>query len=303
MATSVNAFSGDDVNTYGSFYSTAPGVKQGVKVGKKILKERDDISRHNDVPFIRTGDGGFPVPVAPWDETEANLREKVEAYSNFVGSAPFAQDKVKGKELISIPFNLDHNELIKIHERKRSAAERLNWYTFLTNLMKKYHYSPDIVKYVKSQAPEYYAERQAQIDRNLEIQRMVANLALKVVPDTPEELRFLYLLSTGAIKIPTRPAHLPEVEDRSEALQRGLFSVRRRDWGANSGNPEIFDIFGDKTNPFAFLQTEGDNKVTPGVVGGMPGMGSLWNQVNASSFTGFRSDGGKDKERGSEMTP
>lgn len=230
-------------------YNTLPGTHIGQSVGKALVKKQDKLKRDLNAPLYQTTAGRFPVQVAPFNETEANFNEKVDVYEQTLLDPRFKKLKDRG---VTIPFSLDSKEIAAVYEQKRAAATKLNWYKFLEDMMKEYNYSPDIVKYVREMAPEYYEERLAEIDRNLELQRMAARLKLKVVPDTPDELRFLYSLAAGEIELPKKVAYDTSEYATTNAanLKRGLFSVKNHKFPSQRAGGDIFGQLAVANDPF-----------------------------------------------------
>jgi hypothetical protein len=207
-------------------WNNPAGLAGGQSLGKHVLHKTEDLQRDLNTPLVKVADGAFPVTAAPWNQAEANTKEKVGIYSEFLTSHGF---KALAEQGVTVPFNINESEIKAIYEEKRDAASKLNYYEFLENIMRQYNYSPSIVKYVRDMCPQYFEERLALIDRNLDLQRMAARLLLKQVPDTPEELQFMYALSTGQIKLPKNVAWDTSVkEDKDDALQRGFFSIKKR---------------------------------------------------------------------------
>jgi hypothetical protein len=207
-------------------WNNPAGLAGGQSLGKKVLHKTEDLQRDLNTPLVHVRSGAFPVTAAPWNESEANTKEKVGIYQDFLKSHDFKDLASQG---VTVPFNINEGEIKAIYEEKRDATSKLNYYSFLEDLMAKYAYSPSIVKYVRDMCPQYFEERLALIDRNLDLQRMAARLLLKQVPDTPEELQFMYALSTGQIELPKNVAwdNTPKEAD-SVALQRGFLSIKKR---------------------------------------------------------------------------
>jgi hypothetical protein len=206
-------------------WNDPPGLRAGQSVGRDILQKTEKLRRDLNVP-LHTAGGRFPVAVAPFNESESAIRNKVDVMHDFAFTKKFQELHASG---IQVPFNIPDQELVRIVDEKRAALSKLNFYTFLNELMKEYNYSPDIVTKVRQLVPEYYEEQLALIDRNLELQRIWARLQVKGVPDTAEELHLLYAVKSGEINIPENVAWKPKLndEDNSAAIKRGLFSVKK----------------------------------------------------------------------------
>lgn len=266
----------------GTDFGNTPGSKLGHKVGKSIVRDTDKLRSELNTPLTATSAGGFPVQVAPWNKNEAAFKEKVEIYRDLLKTDDFQKMRSGG---VKVPFNIDSNEITGIYEQKRAAQMKLNWYTFLDNLMRAHNNSPDIVRYVREKAPEYFEERLALIDRDLELQRMAARLKLKRVPDTEEELKFLFGLATGAIVLPDKVAYDTSKytnDENEKNIKRGFLSVKNRPMSSATVSGDIFNQFGVSGNPYARGgQSSGDpyTLVGKGQIAGV-GEASAWSVGN-----------------------
>jgi hypothetical protein len=223
------------------------GLRKGVNLGKGLLNEKSNLRGKVNVPTVHPGEGTFPFPVAPYNDEEANLRERVSVMKDYVVGAQLPNN-------IHIPMTVDTQELIRINEEKKGAVERLHFYQWLYNLMGKYEFSPDIVNYVKQLYPEYFEEQIALIENNLELQKRAAMLAVKVIPDSREDLEFLWAVNTGQIKLPTHVAYQKGSDsDDSANFSRGLLSVKNNEMPSNTATDTMFNVMGKKNAPFVDL--------------------------------------------------
>jgi hypothetical protein len=223
------------------------GLQKGVNLGKQLLKKKENLKGRVQSNHVHPGAGAFPVEVAPYNESEANLREKVDILKQFAGD-------VKLPKNFHIPFNIDTQELISIQDEKRGTVERLNFYQWLYNLMEQYDWSPDIVKFVREHYPEYFEEQIALIEKNLELQKRAAMLAVKVVPDSREDIEFLWGIQTGQIQLPRHVAYNKgEMGDDDANFQRGILSVKGRELGGKIADSQTFTIMGAEATPYPQL--------------------------------------------------
>jgi hypothetical protein len=237
------------------------GLQKGVNLGKQLLKKKEHLKGRVQRNHVHPGDGSFPVEVAPYNESEANLREKVDILKQFAGDIDLPKN-------FQIPFNIDTQELISIQDEKRGTIERLNFYEWLYKLMDKYDWSPDIVKFVKEHYPEYFEEQIALIEKNLELQKRAAMLAVKVVPDTREDIEFLWGIQTGQIQLPTHVAYDKGSKNADGAnFKRGLLSIKGTELGGKIASDDTFKIMGGQATPyvnFAAVNTAGKATVPAG---------------------------------------
>lgn len=223
------------------------GLRSGVNHGKTLFEKKAKLYGDINMPKVRAGgDFGFPVAVAPWNQSEADMREKTDVFTNYV-------DGIKLPDKARVNFNVDTDALISMTHEKRGALERLQFYEWLGQIMKDYNFSPDIVNFVKGHYPEYFEEQISLIEDNLALQKRAAMLAVKIIPDSREDLEFLYALNTGQIKLPNHVAYLPDVGDKTQNLSRGLFSIH------NYGTPGKVPT----SAPFGTLAGLAADKSTP----------------------------------------
>ncbi len=234
----------DGLEGYGSERNDVPGLRQGVNHGKDLLSKKTKLKGEFNMPTVKAGGKhGFPVAVAPWNEAEADIREKTDVFTSYL----------KGISLPSqarVNFPVDTDALIQITKEKRGAVERLQFYEWLYRIMAEYGFSPDIVKFVKEHYPEYFEEQIALVEKNLEIQKRAAMMAIKIIPDSKEDLEFLYALNTGKIDLPDNVAYKPVVKATQDEMARGLLSVRGYGPTNIVPNNAPFAVMGIADQPF-----------------------------------------------------
>lgn len=230
--------------------SDVAGLKSGVNHGKALLEKKASLAGEINMGKVQIGgDVGFPIAVAPFNKTEADMREKTDIFSTYVSNIQLPTQA-------RVNFPVDTEALMQITQEKRGALERLQFYEWLAQIMKDYKFSPDIVKFVKEHYPEYFEEQISLIEKNLELQKRAAMLAVKIIPDSREDLEFLYALNTGKITLPQHVAykHGLDSSGRKENMRRGLLSING--YGKTGVTPKSapFKIMGQDDTPYTAWQ-------------------------------------------------
>lgn len=115
-------------------------------------------------------------------------------------------------------------------ERKRQALQYEDMYRFLDNYFDTK--DPAIANWVAGMMPEYFDRREAVIDQQAELQKRVAKLRLRG-PQDRQDLITIYLMNSGALKLPKGPLHMPDQwHDGGEnafkdGFKQGLFNPKR----------------------------------------------------------------------------
>lgn len=91
---------------------------------------------------------------------------------------------------------------------------------------------PAVQALVEKRFPDIQKGRMAMVEEQLELQRKLAELRINGYPQNEEQMKFLYHLDNGDIKVPTAPAWQWEKWYSTDQLgasgwQGGLFSVRQ----------------------------------------------------------------------------
>jgi hypothetical protein len=231
-------------------YDNSDASKRGQAVGNSVLSTTENLRKKFQQPVV-AHEGGFPVQVAPWNKAEANEREKLQLTKGFT-------EANLGKDVLRVNYNVDHKELAGILDQKRASMAKHGFYEFLEGFMRQYHYSPEIVKYVRDLVPEYFAEQEAQVEKWMEIEKQAAMLAIKKVPTNIEEMLFLYALANGEVELKTGPLwdknRDADPNKRAENYKRGLFSKNYRASSGRSANKDFIEQFaGSAANPYTDL--------------------------------------------------
>ena len=224
--------------------SIASGVRKGVNLGKNLLNTKSSLRAKVADNVVHPARGTFPVEVAPFNDSEANLRERVDVLKDFGKQVQLPRN-------FQIPFQIDAQELLRISEEKKGAVERLNFYQWLNSLMAQYGFSPDIVNFVKQMYPEYFEEQIALIEKNLELQKRAAMLAVKVIPDSREDMEFLWAIQTGKIELPQHVAYKKGDESNDKAnFRRGMLSIKSNEPTGRTGHGDAFYAVGALEKPY-----------------------------------------------------
>jgi len=79
-------------------------------------------------------------------------------------------------------------------------------------------------------------------------------LAVKVVPDSREDIEFLWGIQTGQIQLPRHVAYNKgEMGDDDANFQRGILSVKGRELGGKIADSQTFTIMGAEATPYPQL--------------------------------------------------
>lgn len=188
------------------------------KEGKKILDTREDYAKRRNKGMAHD-DTHFPYQ--PYEEQEA---EKTLRLKQALIAARSVEHSGAGRNNVLVQDVIDEKEM-NIWIQKSEESQLLDFDAFIET---NYLGGNDLYKQklIRELYPEYYERRLKLIDQHTAIQRELAHMKLYGGPRSKEDLRLLYLLSTGQISVPTQVAFDTTREADAKIYLRGYFNAK-----------------------------------------------------------------------------
>lgn len=254
------------------------------KEGKKILDTREDYAKrrnkgmaHDDLHF----------PYQPYEEQEA---EKTLRLKQALIAARSSEHINANRPNVIVQDVIDEKEM-NIWIQKSEESQLLDFDAFIetTYLGKNDLYNQ---KLIRELYPEYYERRLKLIDQHTAIQRELAHMKLYGGPRSKEDLRLLYLLSTGQISVPTQVAFDTTREADQKIYLRGYFSAKylfadktlekRPKLGVFTTNNFTAGVRNTVSDGAIGYIGQGFSRVAPGYLGGVE---NILDGINTSANT------------------
>lgn len=193
-------------------------MPENAKEGKKILDTREDYAKRRN-KGIAHDDLHFPYQPYEEQEAEKKLRLKLALIA-----ARSAEHDAAGRGNVRVQDVIDEKEM-NIWIQKSEESQLLDFDAFIeTNYLTGNNLYNQ--KLIRELYPEYYERRLKLIDQHTAIQRELAHMKLYGGPRSKEDLRLLYLLSTGQISVPTQVAFDTTREADEKIYLRGYLNAK-----------------------------------------------------------------------------
>lgn len=186
--------------------------------GAKLQNIREDYAKRRN-KGIAHDDNHFPY--LPFEEQEAE--KKLRLKQALIASR--AQEHLDAdRKNVRVQDVIDDKEM-GIWIQKSEEAQLLDFDSYIEH---NYLQGNDLYKQklIRELYPEYYERRLKLIDQHTAIQRELAHMKLYGGPRSKEDLRLLYLLSTGQISVPTQVAFDTTRETDDKIRMRGYFNAK-----------------------------------------------------------------------------
>lgn len=260
--------------------------------GAKLQDIREDYAKRRN-KGVAHDDNHFPF--LPFEEQDA---EKKLRLKQALIAARSLEHKDAMRTNVQVQDVIDDKEM-NIWIQKSEEAQLLDFDAYIES---NYLEGNDLYKQklIREIYPEYYERRLKLIDQHTAIQRELAHMKLYGGPRSKEDLRLLYLLSTGQISVPTKVAFDTTREDDTRIAMRGYFNAKYIFDESNlAGMPKegsfgqhTFDVKnrGPASTGFSNAISKRNYRLGFGFLGGgenlLDGVNSGANSANNASFTG-----------------
>jgi hypothetical protein len=184
--------------------------------GAKLHDMREDYAKRRN-KGINHDDEHFPF--LPFAEQEA---EKKLRLTQALIAARSAEHKDAKRDNVYVQDIITEDEK-KIYIQKSEEGQLLDFDAYVEhNYIDGDLYKQKLIREIY---PEYFERRLKLIDQHTSIQRELAHMKLYGGPRSKEDLRLLYLLSTGQINVPTTVAFDTTMEPDDKIRMRGYFNA------------------------------------------------------------------------------